>query len=269
MDFLKNPGIKYLLLALILLIAVFGVGVLKENGLQILEIKNPEKNNQQGIEEIKPINVLFVGDIMLDRKVEAQMEKNGFAYPFEKITPFLKENDYVFGNLEGPISENPKKFSLTSMYFSFDAKIIEPLLAANFRILSLANNHTLNTNKEDFKETQELLRQAGIDYVGDPMVCSEKYIVKDNLIFLGFNKTFSECGDEKIIEIVERTRKENSDKFLIISIHWGNEYKTKSSQAQKDLAHKIIDSGADLIIGHHPHVVQEFEKYKDKMIFYS
>ena len=266
---MKNSEFKYILIIVILLIAIFGVSTLRESGPQVSEIRNPIKENQSSIKTITPVNILFVGDIMLDRKVEAQMEKNGFNYPFEKIAAFLKENDYVFGNLEGPISENPTKFSLNAMTFAFSDKIIEPFLAANFRILSLANNHTLNTGKEDFNETQELLKKAGIDYVGDPMICSEKYIIKGNLLFLAFNKTFSECQDKEIIEIIEKIKKENSDKFMVISMHWGGEYKTENSQAQKDLAHKIIDAGADLIIGHHPHVVQGVEKYKDKMIFYS
>ena len=270
MSFLRGLGIRrYLLLALILLIAILGVSTLKRSSPQIFEIKNPQKNNQQNIEEIKLINILFVGDIMLDRKVEAQMEKNGFTYPFEKITSFLKENDYVFGNLEGSISKNPTKFSLSAMTFAFSDKVVQPLKLSNFGILSLANNHTLNMYLDGLEETKTILGQAEIDWVGDPVACSNDYIVKGDLIFSAFNTTFSECKEDGIISIIAKIKKENPGKFLIVSMHWGEEYKTESSQAQKNLAHKIIDSGADLIIGHHPHVVQEFEKYKDKMIFYS
>jgi len=269
MDFSKNSELKYILLIVILLIAIFGVSTLKEGGPQILEIKNPEKNNQQDIEEMKPINVLFVGDIMLDRKVEAQMEKNGFDYPFEKIKEFLNKNDFVFANLEGPISKNPTKLSLSAMTFAFSDKVVAPLLGSNFKIFSLANNHTLNMYLDGLEETKTILKQVGVDWVGDPVACSNDYAVKGNLIFMAFNITFSECKGETIVSIVEKTKKDNPDKFLIISMHWGGEYETRASQAQKTLAHKIIDAGADLIIGHHPHVVQDVEQYKNKMIFYS
>jgi poly-gamma-glutamate synthesis protein (capsule biosynthesis protein) len=269
MDFLKNSEFKYILIIVILLIAIFGVSALREGGPQILEIKNLAKNNKPNIEAITPINVLFVGDIMLDRKVEAQMEKNGFNYPFEKIKDFLNKNDFVFANLEGPISKNPTKFSLSAMTFAFSDKVIEPLIASNFGVFSLANNHTLNMYEAGLEETKTILKQAGIDWAGDPLACSNDYIVKGGLIFMAFNTTFSECREDTIVGIIERTKKENSDKFMIISMHWGEEYKTESSQAQKNLARKIIDAGADLIVGHHPHVVQEYERYKDKMIFYS
>jgi poly-gamma-glutamate capsule biosynthesis protein CapA/YwtB (metallophosphatase superfamily)/uncharacterized membrane protein (UPF0127 family) len=269
MGFFKNSGFKYVLFTAILLIAVFGVIILRENGPQIMKIKNPVEKNRPDIKTMTPVNVLFVGDIMLDRKVEVQMEKNGFNYPFEKIKDFLNKNDYVFGNLEGPISENPTKFSLGAMTFAFSDKVIEPLVASNFKIFSLANNHTLNMYGEGLEETKTILRGAGIDWAGDPVACSNDYVEKGNLIFMAFNTTFSECNGDGLVSIIEKTKKDNPDKFLVISMHWGVEYKIESSQTQKDLAHKIIDAGADLIIGHHPHVVQNVEKYKDKMIFYS
>jgi poly-gamma-glutamate capsule biosynthesis protein CapA/YwtB (metallophosphatase superfamily)/uncharacterized membrane protein (UPF0127 family) len=269
MDFSKNSEFKYILLIVILLIAIFGVSTLKEGGPQILEIKNSTKNNQSNVEVITPLSTLFVGDIMLDRKVEAQMGKNGFDYPFAKIKEFLNKNDFVFGNLEGPISKNPTKFSLSAMTFAFSDKVIAPLLDSNFKIFSLANNHTLNMYQEGLDGTKKLLTEAGIGWVGDPLACSNDYVVKENLIFMAFNTTFSECNGEAIVPIVEKTKKDNPDKFLIVSMHWGAEYETSASQAQKNLAHKIIDAGADLIIGHHPHVVQDIEQYKNKMIFYS
>ena len=257
------------MLAAVVLAFIFGVSAVKESGPQIVEIKNLPQESIVKISEIRPVNVLFVGDIMLDRKVEAQMQKNGFDYPFEKIKGFLNQSDFVFANLEGPVSKNPTNFSLNAMTFAFSDKVIAPLVSSNFRIFSLANNHTLNMYQKGLEETKALLDEAGIDWVGDPIICSDKYVLKNNLIFLAFNTTFSSCKDKDIIEIVEKTRKENPEKFLIISMHWGEEYRAEPSQAQKNLAHQIIDFGADLIIGHHPHVVGQIEEYKNKMIFYS
>ncbi len=259
------------ILIIIILIVVVSAGVYIWRNLQSysLEIQNSAKENNQKNEEIKPKTFLFTGDIMLDRKVELQMNKNGFFYPFEKISEFLKTSDGVFGNLEGPISKNPENYSLVAMDFAFDAKVIEPLALANFKVLSLANNHTFNMGSAGLEETKNLLTAANIDWVGEPWQCSEKTAIKDDIVFAAFNKTFNGCNDEKIIEIVKSIKSSAPDKFLVVGMHWGEEYKLKSNSLQQDLAHKIIDAGADLIIGTHPHVVEEIENYNGKLIFYS
>lgn len=260
---------KYILILFIVIVVLLGLIFWQFfSGTKNLNVENTTKNNQP-FTEVEPIKVLLVGDIMLDRKVELLMNKNGFDYPFEKISEFLKSADFVFGNLEGPISKNPKNYSLTAMNFAFSFKTIEPLYANNFRILSLANNHTLNMGISGLEETKQLLEQAKIDWVGDPWECSKKLSVQENLVFLGFNKTFNGCQDADLIEIIKSIKLSSPDKFLVVIMHWGNEYQPKSSINQQDLAHKIIDSGADLIVGSHPHVVQEVEKYKNKLIFYS
>jgi len=273
MAFVKRPILKYILVLFGLAAIIFCayVYIFKNNGQKFVEITSSQKDNiqQQSVEPFEPITVLFVGDMMFDRKVEVQLQENGFYYPFEKIDNLLKNNDFVFGNLEGAISKNPTKFSLSAMTFAFDAQIVPSLVKSNFRILSLANNHSLNMNFAGLEETKTILKDARIDWVGDPLACSNDYVVKGNLIFLAFNTTFSECKGDAIVSIIEKIKKENAEKFLVVSMHWGNEYQAKSSQAQKDLAHKIIDSGADLIVGSHPHVVQDAENYNGKMIFYS
>ncbi len=236
------------------------------------KIKNTEENSlplENDFLETKTI--IFVGDIMLDRAVERLMKKNSFLYPFEKISQFLKGTDLTFGNLEGPIVKNPPNFSDDSLQFAFYPEAIEGLKFANFNLLSLANNHTLNMGKSGLKQTREFLKKENINFVGDPLKCSDEFLFqKDKITFLAFNKTFpSNCPDEEIIETIKSVKKQNPENFLIVSIHWGNEYQVKSSVFQQKLARKIIDAGADLIIGHHPHVVQEIEIYNNKLIFYS
>jgi poly-gamma-glutamate synthesis protein (capsule biosynthesis protein) len=236
------------------------------------KIKNTEENSLPLENDfLEPKTIIFVGDIMLDRAVERLMKKNSFLYPFEKISQFLKETDFVFGNLEGPIVKNPPNFSDDSLQFAFYPEAIEGLKFANFNLLSLANNHTLNMGKSGLKQTREFLKNENINFVGDPLKCSDEFLFqKDKITFLAFNKTFtSNCPDEEVIETIKSVKKQNPENFLIVSIHWGNEYQIKSSAFQQKLARKIIDAGADLIIGHHPHVVQEIEIYNNKLIFYS
>ena len=266
----------------------------KENLKEIEKNQNTEKSSlplENDFLETKTI--IFVGDIMLDRAMERLMKKNSFLYPFEKISQFLKGTDpirntldkdinfnknlisnrasFVFGNLEGPIVENPPNFSDDSLQFAFCPETIEGLKFANFNLLSLANNHTLNMGANGLKQTREFLKKENINFAGDPLKCGDEFIFqKDKITFLAFNKTFaSNCPDEEIIKTIKSVKKQNPENFLIVSIHWGNEYQMKSSVFQQKLARKMIDAGADLIIGHHPHVVQEIEIYKNKLIFYS
>jgi AmmeMemoRadiSam system protein B len=233
-----------------------------------------EKETQEKKEKIKELEsktILFVGDIMLDRNVEVQMEKNSLLYPFQKIAPLLKGVDIVVGNLEGPIVENPPDFGKGSLRFAFFPEVTKGLSFAHFNLLSLANNHTLDMGKKGLEETKKFLKSANIDFVGHPIKCDEDFFFeKENIIFLAFNKTFpSSCSDKEIARAVKRIKELNPGKFLVAIFHWGEEYKLKSSLSQQNLAHQIIDAGADLIIGSHPHVVQEIEEYKGKLIFYS
>ncbi|MCD6085646.1 AmmeMemoRadiSam system protein B [bacterium] len=230
-----------------------------------------DKKNYKNLESRKVKTLLFVGDIMLDRGIESLMEKNSIYYPFEKIHQFLKGVDFVVGNLEGPIVKNPPNFGVHSLKFAFSPEVTKVLSFSNFNLVSLANNHTFDMGETGFKETKEFLKQSHINFVGHPIRCDKDFLFKkENIIILAFNKTFPfNCSDEKITEIVKKIRKSNPKKFLIVIFHWGEEYQPKSSVFQQKLAHKVIEAGADLIIGSHPHVVQEIEKHQGKLIFYS
>ena len=179
--------------------------------------------------------------------------------------------DIVAGNLEGPINQNPPNFPDSSLKFAFEPETVAGLTFSNFNLLSLSNNHTCNTGSDGLGQTKEFLDKANIAYVGDPIQCDKDFLfTKDDIAFLAFNKTFPfNCSDDEIVEIVVQAKNSNLNDFLIVIFHWGNEYQTKSSTLQQNLAHRIIDAGADLIIGHHPHVVQEIEEYNNKLIFYS
>jgi poly-gamma-glutamate synthesis protein (capsule biosynthesis protein) len=227
------------------------------------------KKGEADKEEVK--TMLFVGDIMLDRGTEYYAKKNSIFYPIEKIVRLFRGVDIVYGNLEGPIVENPPDFPDDSFRFAFSKENLEMLSFGKFNLLSLANNHTFNMESDGLEQTKEFLGGAGIDFVGHPFYCQEDYLIeKEGILFLSFNKTYPfNCSNEEIAEIVKETKEGNPEKYLIVTFHWGEEYQSKSSLLQRELAHSVIDSGADLIIGSHPHVVQEIENYQDKLIFYS
>ena len=243
----------------------------------------------QTVEE-NPIELIFAGDIMLDREVKTESEKqNDWRWPFLKITDELKEADIVFGNLEGPISDKGEKSDkITS--FRLDPKTIEGLSYANFNILSVANNHTLDYGKEAFEDALSKLKEAGINFVGGGQNATEaqtpliKEINGTKFAFLAYTNLCPSpsweaneenaginCVSKNDLEILKKefeNAKKTAD-IVIVSLHSGNEFTQNLSQFQIDFSKAAIDAGVDLIIGHHPHVVQKYEQYKDKWIFYS
>jgi len=218
--------------------------------------------------------VLLVGDIMLDREVENLINQNSIYYPFQKISHFLRGIDIVFGNLEGLVVENPPEFPDDSLKFAFNPEVIKGASWSHFNLFSLSNNHTPDMGKEGLEETEKWLKKYEINFVGNPLSGSSDNLnssfSSDNITFLAFNQIFPFMDKgEEIIKAIKTVKSLNPDNFLIVSLHWGEEYKLINSPVQQSLARKIIEAGGDLIIGHHPHVVQNIEKYQGKLIFYS
>ena len=235
----------------------------------------------------KPVTLMFLGDIMLDRGVEYMVKKEGsgdFKWPFLKIADYLKEADILFGNLEGPISD--KGYRVGSIYsFRADPEAINGLTYAGFDILSLANNHIFDYGIKAMEDTFSRLKEAGIDYAGGGF--SEKEArsgaTKEGsgltIVYLAYTGVGAKSWrawedspgiawlDENIAEDI-KAAKEKAD-FVVVSMHFGEEYQTIQNSSQEYFARLAIDSGADLIIGHHPHVVQPVERYKSGYIAYS
>ncbi len=225
--------------------------------------------------DIPKVSMVAVGDIMLGRNVETLREKNGNNYPFRGAAQFLWNSDFVLGNLEGPIPGAAKhtKTANGSMQFSFDDSV-PPLLAAfNVWAVALANNHMYDQGKDGYANTQKALEDHEITWFGNPTETSYKYtahrsINGERFSFIGLNTVGIEFNPKDASETIARAKKEKNS-FVVVAIHWGDEYATTTSATQRSLAHALVDAGADLIIGSHPHVVQPLELYHDKPIFYS
>jgi poly-gamma-glutamate synthesis protein (capsule biosynthesis protein) len=225
------------------------------------------------VEESKTL--LFTGDIMLDRGVEKLIDKYNLNYPFEKIKNALKGTDFVVGNLEGPISANPVEFDAKSLKFCFRKEVASVIKDMHFNVLSLANNHAYDLGYSGLAETRSILRSAGIATVGDSLNIESSTVLKeDDIVFIAFN-LIQKFNEGEILKIIRKTRQQNPTEFIVLILHWGEEYSPHSYEWEQILAHHFIDNGADLIIGTHPHVVQDIELYhsdtrnKDALIFYS
>lgn len=219
----------------------------------------------------EPISILAVGDIMLGRYVQTLMEQRGEDYPFEKIEDLFDGHDVVLANLEGPIQDGPKtpNNSLTFRFPEYTA----PLLAKHgITHVSLANNHTLNQGQAGLDNTRSLLEKAGIIAFGDPVTEGEqdRFTTKEQMTWIGVNAALRSIDREQVkFSIQGATCCLVTSRLVVVSVHWGNEYQHTPSAIQRELAHEWIDAGADMVIGHHPHVIQTVELYNDHLIFYS
>lgn len=224
------------------------------------------------IPPVKAQSVFVAGDIMLDRGVERLIQKSrDWQYPFKEIASTSKNFDFALANLEGPVMGNPPDTGISSMSFAFASSTLLGAQEANFRIFSLANNHTYNMSYSGLDETRLLLGQLGMRGVGHPFGCTTTDIyATGSLVFFTFNDTFpGNCTSGQLVSIITALRQENTTSLIMVMPHWGEEYSLYSNARQKDLAHTLVAAGADLIVGSHPHVVQEIEQYQGKLIFYS
>ena len=212
----------------------------------------------------EPIVLIAVGDVMLGRSVNAKMRSlNDFTYPFQKTADFLQTADLTLINLESPFYQLCP-ITNEGMKFCADPKAVEGLVFAGIDIANLANNHLNNYGSEGVSLTKKLLEENTINPLDGELVI--KTIKNTKLGFLGFDLT-SDYQEEKILEAVKEAKPKVD--LLIVSFHWGMEYAQKPTQKQKELAHQLIETGTDLILGHHPHVIQETEDYQEGQIVYS
>lgn len=287
---MKNKKYKILIiLSLVVLIASFGIFILFQTNDYFPKISGGQKipKTPTQVSKISPTKIYFVGDIMLNRGVESSVNKNfnGDFYELFKNTSVLKEADILFGNLEGPISSVGN--NVGSKYsFRMSPNVLPAIKKVGFNMFSFANNHVGDWNVSAFENTLSLLRENEISFTGagiNKTEARQPTIIKKNNTsfgFLGFsdvgpkwmeakeNKSGILLVDDPDFSSIISQAKEKVD-VLIVSIHFGVEYEKVHNKKQEKVARLAIDSGADMIIGHHPHVVQDVEYYKDKPIFYS
>jgi hypothetical protein len=219
-----------------------------------------------------PVYFTALGDVMLGRFVRTLMDANGLNYPFRKMNPdFLKTNDFLLANLEGPIAKNAIKTS-KSIAFRFMPDVAGLLKENYFDVIDLANNHAYDMGAQGYADTKDILTATGLIHFGDTKGINENSVAKmkvrgQKIAFLGLEEVTGKIDDAKAVETIKNLAAEG---YKVIAVpHWGVEYTHKPNDRQKELAHKFIDAGAAMVIGHHPHVVQAFENYNGRPIFYS
>jgi poly-gamma-glutamate capsule biosynthesis protein CapA/YwtB (metallophosphatase superfamily) len=239
-------------------------------------------------EEIdETIRLTFAGDVMMDWSVKTTISKKGADYPFVHLKQELAASDLGIVNLETAIttstSKTPKQYN-----FKSDPVSVTGLKNAGFQLVSLANNHTLDYQTQGLKDTITNLKKYKLDYVGGGLNATEAYAAKTYQIkgktvkILAFSRVLPDYNwvatakkpglangyDLSLINRTIKKEKKNAD-YVFVYIHWGVETNRRPEAFQRTWAKAMIDSGADGIIGSHPHVLQGYEYYKGKPIVYS
>ncbi len=223
---------------------------------------------------------------MLSRAVGLKMQgRNDWTYPFLKIADTLSAADLTFADLECPTSDRGRnQHHLYS--FRADPRAIAGLKYAGIDVVSVANNHTYDWGPEALLDTLRRLSDAHVRPVGAGANDLEAHYPAlmdlDGLrvAFLAYvdvePKEAEAAPDKPGVAWLEPERVLADIRFarpladlVVVSLHWGIEYATQPKPQQVELAHRMIDAGADLIVGSHPHVVQPLEEYQGHWIAYS
>jgi len=234
--------------------------------------------------QAEPLTLIFAGDIMLDDGPGRLIARGGD--PLEPFAETLKAADYRIGNLECPVAESGQP--LANKIFSFRARPAAlRVLTGRFDALALANNHSGDYGHEAFVETMRHLDNAGLARFGGGHNLDEAHrplwINRNGLkiAVLSYNefkpRAFEASAtlpgiawseDDHVISDIRAAKAAGAD-LIIPFMHWGWERETAPGERQKTLARRMIDEGAALVVGGHPHVTQGAETHKGKPIIYS
>lgn len=228
---------------------------------------------------------MFAGDVMLSRGVRrAILKAHDPALPFRKIAPLLSGADITFVNLESPFSDRGP-YREQGLIFHAPPEAIAGLELAGVDVVSTANNHTRDCGPHGVEFTVRWLRAHHIAAVGSglsPAETHEGVVLTRHGVRFGFlaytfdqkNGNWNDLDDRIAMTDIDVMRRDvNALKkrcdVTIVSMHDGVEYAPKPSRHQIAFAHAAVDAGALLVVGHHPHVIQPNEEYKNGVIFYS
>lgn len=247
--------------------------------MALLKNKKPSNNKDSKKEQSKEnkevtIKISAVGDCTLGEDNDSRgnsfssvyNSENNPAYFFSGVKDVLSKDDLTIANLEGPLTLRGKK---ADKKFSFRGKpeYTKILTSGSVEAVNLANNHSMDYGEDGLEDTMKYLKESGIEYFG----YEEKTIIEKNGVkigLLGYKGWSSGSQVKKAIESDINEIKSKSN-LVIVSFHWGVEGASNPNKVQKTLGRLAVDSGADLVLGHHPHVIQGIEQYNGKNIVYS
>ncbi|MEI7690524.1 MAG: CapA family protein [bacterium] len=263
-----------------------------------IKVKTNDKYKSEGAFDKNKLTLLTnIGDVILGRHVAYKMKAyNDYTHPWLKLSGLLSKADITFADLETPLSDRISPPD-EGMSFIAPQKSIAGLKLGGVDVVALANNHSTNYGTNVFGDTLDILNKSEIKYVGGGVNSTEAYkplIIERNGLrwaFVNYNsiigainatetsqgvakfgiKPWAETDSPEDLAMIKKTiieAKKQAD-IVVAEFHWGVEYNPNPIQSQIDVAHAAIESGANLVLGTHPHVVQGMENYQNTPILYS
>jgi poly-gamma-glutamate synthesis protein (capsule biosynthesis protein) len=220
----------------------------------------------------------FAGDCTLgseeylreqDGSFDSYIKQYGAEYPFQKVKDIFLKDDWTVVNLECVLADSAKGEDKKQTYrFRGPSSFTDILTSSGVEMVNLSNNHTDDYGKAGMQSTKDIVTAAGLAYCQNEDV----YILEKNgirIAFMGINLSEYDTLGKKLNKRIASLKAEENCQFVAVIFHYGWEYSFVHNKKQRLTSHEVILSGADLVVGTHPHVVQGIEKYKNRLILYS
>ena len=191
--------------------------------------------------------------------------QNGAAYFLQGVKNYFEKDDITIVNFEGTLTESQNRANKT-FTFKGDASYTDILKKGAVDVVNLANNHSFDFGQQGFDDTVQNLKNAKIPYCYNQTI-AYRTVNGVKVAFLGFSP-LNGATKQQIKEGIAKAKQKKA-KIIIVSCHWGIERQYYPNGTQEEIGRYAIDQGADLVIGHHPHVLQGIERYKGRYIVYS
>ena len=223
------------------------------------------------------VTLSFVGDCVLGSEEQARNQANsfdsvvaekGFDWPFSGFIDYFSQDDLTLVNLEGVLMDSSQDRNLSRQHnFRGPTAFTQILAAGSVEAVNIANNHYPDYGAAGKRSTRNALSAASLGYSGySALHIYEKEGIKVG--FAGIRETIYHQDKNRISREVAELKAAGCQ-YVVYSIHAGEEYASFHNALQTEMAHAAIEAGANLVIGHHPHVPQGIELYQDGLIFYS
>ncbi|WP_154989416.1 CapA family protein [Priestia megaterium] len=250
-------------------------------------ISKPSEAVENNTKDDSLVTATMVGDIMLGRNVEKVTNRQGQDYLFRDVESYFKNSDYSTANFDHPVTANDEYPAQDKpIVLRTDEQSVKTLKNLNLSVLNAANSHSMDYLEQGLNDTVKAFNQSKMDFVGMGRNLEEASNINYQTVngikiaTLGFTDTYtaySAANDndpgilpakpEIFIPLIQEAKEKAN--LVVVHAHWGEEYDTTPSPRQKGLAKAMADAGADIILGHHPHVLQPIDTYKNTVIFYS
>lgn len=204
-------------------------------------------------------------DSRIHHTFDSYYTKNGNAYFLKKVKPVFSKDDITIVNFEGTLTTSTNRAN-KAFTFKGPKKYVGILKKGSVEVVTLANNHSMDFGRKGLADTQKTLKKNKIAYCYNSTIAYKK-IKGIKIAFIGFSQLEGTTASQ-VTKAIKKAKKKRA-KIIITSFHWGIEREYYPNSKQTSLAHSAINTGASLVLGHHPHVLQGIERYKGRYIVYS